>query len=127
MKKAFGISVLSVVFLVSPGGPNAFAADAGDGAADGEALVESGAPLEGGGPGADDASDDGSVSGTASYAAPLGCDGALCATVAGDTTCGIARDRRSSGALPLPAAVLLGVFGVGALRRRAMRAKGRRQ
>jgi hypothetical protein len=127
MKKAFGISVLFVTLLVL-GPRRAFAADPGDGGTDGDALIAGGAPSDGGGPVADDASGDGSVAGGAPSEAPLGCDGALCATVAGDTTCAFAGGRRSSGAsLPTSAALVLAAIGFGARRRRATRERERRR
>jgi hypothetical protein len=126
MKCPFRVAVLCVA-LLAPFGPNrAFAAGSADGGTAGDVAVEGGAPSDDGGLVADDASDDGAVSGGTSGGVPLGCDGALCATTTGGTTCSTAEVLGSTrAAFPTALALLLGMIGFGTLRRRARPAKER--
>jgi hypothetical protein len=131
MKRPFGISVFLVAILALFGPSRAFAGGPVDGGMDGDTTVEGGAPSDEAGspPIADDASGDGPATSGTSAGSALACDGALCSTVTGGTTCAIAVGLGSSRAahLSISAALLLGAMGIGTLRRCANRAKGRRR
>jgi hypothetical protein len=127
MKSPFKISVVFIAFLALVGPNRAVAARPGDGGADGDASVEAGAPDDGGSVVADDATGDDSTSSGTSNEVPLACDGALCDTTTGGTTCDIAEEGLGTrgAALPTAAALLLGAVGFGTLRRRARRGEER--
>ena len=115
MRPSSSILLLFAALVAVLGPSRTLAAGPGDGGTAGDASPEAAAPDDGGSPFADDASsDDGGGSGGAS----LACDGALCDTTTGGTTCGIARGvGRGGGAQLVSAALLLGAVGLGTLRR----------
>lgn len=122
MRSSSGVLLLFAALVALFGPSRALAAGSGDGGSDGDSPLEAAAPEEGGSTLADASSDDGG-----GYAGPsLACDGALCDTTTGGTTCGIADGIGRGGSAPLvSAALLLGAFGLGTLRR--ARAKERRR
>jgi hypothetical protein len=127
MKYPFRVSVLCVALLASLGQNRAFAAGPDDGGADGDALVGADVPSDGGSAGSDDASVDGpGGGGTPGAPGALGCDGDLCSTATGGTTCSTAQCLGSTRvALPTAMALLIGVVGLGTLRRRMRRQQER--
>jgi cobalt-zinc-cadmium efflux system outer membrane protein len=106
-------------------GPNEAGVD-GDGAVD-DASDDSAAPTGDGAATADDgASNDDGSNGTPSRELQLRCDGALCDTTTGGTTCSIAEGLgKARGALPFSVVAVLAAMALVPLRRRAHRAKER--
>jgi hypothetical protein len=115
MKPWQGLVLLAVLVGVSCAG-RAFAAGPGDAADESTSSDAETSGGDGSGPLADDAGD----AGAASNPAPaLACDGALCATDPGFTTCGVARGVGTDGdPWPASAARAVAALALAALRRR---------
>jgi hypothetical protein len=122
MKPSSGILLIFPALFALLGPGRALAAGPDDGGTDADALAEAAVPDDGSAPSAGDASDDGGTS-PGDF---LACDGALCSTSTGGTTCGVAGGvGRGGGALPVSAALLLGAAGVGIRRRGRAREQSR--
>jgi hypothetical protein len=110
--------LLLLALLVSSGVATAATADGGLDASSSEA----GAPGElVTGAGVSDASDDGPAELPPEYA-PLKCDGSLCDTTTGETTCSLSEGRSAKGgAWPLVMVLMLGALGIGRRARNPLR------